>query len=163
LSGRIGVYFRATTEVGQVRALSDQGTELAIVPVPRGPVTRAPRGAGNAWGVTTASKNPEAAFRALAAWHRDPVLEHLYRQNFMFPCRQSQLDHPAFKASRFPWEDLDVERAALRDVRIMATPDRFTEVDEMWNRMWVDALYGRRGVKDLLNEFLPQANGILSG
>lgn len=160
-SGRVGVYFRATTEVNQVRAMADQGAQLGIAPVPRGPVTRAPRGAGNAWGVTTSSRQPEAAFRAQAAWHRDPLLEHLYKQRFMFPCRQSQIEHAAFKAALFPWEDLEVERAALREVRIMTTPDRFTEIDEQWNRMWVDALYGRKSVKELLHEFLPQANALL--
>jgi multiple sugar transport system substrate-binding protein len=162
-SGRVGVYFRATTEVNQVRAMAERGAELGVAPVPRGPVARTPRGAGNAWGVTAQSKVPEAAFRALAAWHRDPVLEHLYQQRYMFPCRQSQFDHPAFKAALFPWEDLEVERTALREVRIMATPDRFTEIDEQWNRMWRDALYGQKSVGEVLNEFLPQANALLAG
>jgi multiple sugar transport system substrate-binding protein len=162
-SGRVGVYFRATTEVSQVRAMADRGAELGIAPVPRGPAGRTPRGAGNAWGVTSQSTGPDAAFRAVAAWHRDPLLDYLYQQRFMFPARQSQFDHPAFKAALFPWEDLETERAALRDVRIMATPDRFTEIDELWNRLWRDALYGQKTVREVLAEFLPQANGLLAG
>jgi multiple sugar transport system substrate-binding protein len=162
-SGRIGVYFRATTEVNQVRTMSERGAELGIAPVPRGPVARVPRGAGNAWGVVSRSRAPEAAFRAIAAWHRDPLLEHVYQQRLMFPCRQVQFEHPAFRRALFPWEDLEVEQTALRQVRIMATPDRFAEIDEQWNRLWVDALYGRRTVRDLLAEFLPQVNALLRG
>ena len=160
-SGRVGMYFRASTEIAQVRSMTERGAELGVAPVPKGPAGRTPRGAGNAWGVATTSKQPDGAFRALAAWHRDPVLQHLYTKRSLFPARATQFDHPAFKAALFPWEDLEVERGSLKDVRIMATPDRFTEIDEQWNRMWVEALYGRRTVRDLLQEIVPLANGLL--
>lgn len=162
-SGRVGMYFRASTEVNQVKAMADKGAQLGIASVPRGPAGRFPRGAGNAWAVTASSKQPEAAFRALTAWHRDPVLNALYSKRNMFPARATQFDHPAFKAALFPWEDLEVERTSLKDVRIMATPDRFTEIDEQWNKMWVDALYGKRTVKELLQEIVPFANNLLRG
>jgi hypothetical protein len=45
----------------------------------------------------------------------------------------------------------------------MATPDRFTEIDELWNRLWRDALYGQKTVREVLAEFLPQANVLLAG
>lgn len=160
-SGRVGMYFRASTEIGQVRAMADLGAELGVAPVPRGPAGRTPRGAGNAWAVATLSKQPDGAFRAVAAWHRDPVLQHLFGKRNLFPARATQFDHPAFKSALFPWEDLEVERTSLKDVRIMATPDRFTEIDEQWNRMWLDALYRRRTVRDLLQEIIPTANNLL--
>jgi multiple sugar transport system substrate-binding protein len=162
-TGRVGVYFRATSEVQQMREFAQSGARLGLAPIPRGPATRAPRGAANAWGIAYSTTQPEAAWRAIAAWHRDPVLDHLYRQKYTFPCRESQLDHPAFKAALYPWEDLEIERQALRAVRIMATPARFTEIDSLWIRLWVQARDGRRSVRDLLNEFLPQANAMLQG
>jgi len=162
-SGRMGVYFRATTEVAQLKPMADRGAQLAVAPVPRGPVARTPRGAGNAWGIATSSKHPEAAFRGIAAWHRDPVLDHLYKQRAMFPARATQFDHPSFKTSLYAWEDLEVERTALQEVRIMATPDRFTELDQQWNRMWADAIYGKRTVREMLQDFVPQANALLRG
>jgi len=160
-SGRVGVYFRATTQINDVKAMSDQGAELALAPVPKGPAGRMPRGAANSWGVTTASKRPEAAFRALAAWDRDPALSDLLSKRNIFPSRLTQFDLPAFKSALLPWEDLEIERAALKDVRIMATPDRFSEIDDQWNKAWVDALYGKKSVKELLNAFVPQANALL--
>jgi|GEM_PF-2132740 multiple sugar transport system substrate-binding protein len=160
-TGRVGVYFRATTELQQVREFAESGAQLGIAPVPRGPVRRAPRGAANSWAITQASKQPEAAWRAITAWHRDPLLEFLYKQKYLFPCREAQFDHPAFKAALFPWENLEVERQALRDMRIMATPARFTEIDQLWTRLWVQARDGRRTVRDILGEFVPQANAML--
>src|SRR5688500_9917681 len=74
-SGRMGMWFRASTEIVQLKPMADRGAELGVAPVPRGPAGRTPRGAGAAWGITASSKQPEGAFRALAAWHRDPVLE----------------------------------------------------------------------------------------
>ncbi len=160
-TGRVGVYFRATTEVQQVREFAESGAQLGIAPVPRGPAGRAPRGAANSWAIAQASKQPEAAWRAIAAWHRDPLLEFLYKQKYLFPRREAQFDHPAFKASLFPWENLEVERQALREVRIMVTPARFTEIDQLWTRLWVQARDGRRTVRDILGEFVPQANALL--
>ena len=162
-SGRIGMYFRASTEIVQLKAMADRGAELGVAPVPRGPAGRTPRGAGAAWAITASSKQQEGAFRALAAWHRDPVLERFYANRSLFPARATQFDHPAFKAALYPWEDLEVERNSLKEVRIMVTPDRFTEIDEQWNRMLPEALYARRTVRDLLNEFMPLANNLLRG
>jgi multiple sugar transport system substrate-binding protein len=162
-SGRIGMYFRASTEMSQVKPLADRGAQLGVAPVPRGPAARVPRGAANSWAITAGTKQPEAAFRALAAWHRDPVLNALYSKRNMFPARATQFDHPAFKSALYAWEDLEVERGSLKDVRIMATPDRFTEIDEQWGKLWPDALYGKRTVKDMLQEFVPFANNLLKG
>ena len=77
------------------------------------------------------------------------VLSALYSKRNMFPARATQFDHPAFKTALYPWEDLEVERGSLKDVRIMATPDRFTEVDEQWGKVWPDALYGKRALPDV--------------
>ena len=160
-SGRIGMWFRASTEISQAKPIADRGADLGVALVPRGPAGRTPRGAGVAWGITATSKQPEGAFRALAAWHRDPVLQHLYSNRRLFPARATQFDHPAFKAALYPWEDLEVERSSLRDVRIMATPDRFTEIDAEWTRAWGNTLYGGKTVRDLLNEFIPLARNLL--
>ena len=45
----------------------------------------------------------------------------------------------------------------------MATPGRQTEIDELWVRLWPQARDGRRTVKDLLAEFVPQANSLSCG
>ena len=160
-SGRVGVYFRASTEVSQIKPMADRGAQLAVAPVPKGPAGRQPRGAVNAWGIATSSKHPDAAFRAVSAWHRDPVLENLFSKRSVFPARAAHFEHPAFKAALYPWEDVEVERASLREVRFMATPDRFPEIDQEWNTIWGDALYGKRTVRDLLQEFVPLANNLL--
>src|SRR5687768_16482527 len=108
-SGRVGMWFRASTEISQAKPVADNGAELGVAPVPRGPAGRTPRGAGAAWGITASSKKPEGAFRALAAWHRDPVLQSLFTNRSVFPARATQFDHPGFKAALYPWEDLEVE------------------------------------------------------
>jgi ABC-type glycerol-3-phosphate transport system substrate-binding protein len=160
-TGRVGLRFRATTELHFYRQMAEEGARLGLAPVPRGPAGGAPRGAANSWGIWSGSMAIDAAWKAAAAWHSDPVLEVLFAGRFGFPCRQSHLDHPAFKAALFPWEDPEVERAALRDVKIMATPARQTEIDDLWVRLWPQARDGRRTVPDLLGEFLPQANALL--
>jgi ABC-type glycerol-3-phosphate transport system substrate-binding protein len=160
-TGRVGLRFRATTELQFYRQMAEEGAHLGIAPVPSGPAGGAPRGAANSWGIWSGSKAIDAAWKAAAAWHSDPVLKVLFSGRFGFPCRQSHLDHPAYRAALFPWEDLEVERAALREVKIMATPARQTEIDDLWVRLWPQARDGRRTVPDLLSEFLPQANALL--
>jgi ABC-type glycerol-3-phosphate transport system substrate-binding protein len=161
-TGRVGLRFRATTELQFYRQMADEGARLGVAPVPRGSAGGAPRGAANSWGVWSSSKAVDAAWKAATAWHADPVLQQVFANRNCFPCRQSQFDHPAFKAALYPWEDLEVERAALRDARIMATPARQTEIDELWIKLWPGARDGKRSIKDLLAEFVPQANGLLS-
>ncbi len=161
-TGRVGLRFRATTELHLYRQMAEEGAKLGVAPVPRGPAGGAPRGAANSWGIWRNSAALDAAWKAVTAWHADPVLRFVYASRNCFPCRQSQFDHPAFRGALLPWEDLEVERAALRDVRIMATPSRHTEVDDMWLRLWPQARDGRRPVKELLAEFIPQANALLT-
>jgi ABC-type glycerol-3-phosphate transport system substrate-binding protein len=162
-TGRVGLRFRATTELQFYRQMAEEGARLGVAPVPRGSAGGAPRGAANSWGVWSNSKAIDAAWKAATAWHADPVLQHVFASRNCFPCRQSQFDHPAFKGALYSWEDLEVERAALRDVRIMATPARQTEIDELWIKLWPGARDGKRSIKDLLGEFVPQANGLLGG
>ncbi len=161
-TGRVALRFRATTELHFYRQMAQEGARLGVAPVPRGPAGTTPRGAANSWGIWSQSQAPDAAWKAITAWHADPVLKFVYSNRNCFPVRQSQFDHPAFKAALLPWEDLEVERAALRDVRIMATPARFTEIDEIWSRLWVQARDGKKAIKDLIAEFLPQANALLT-
>ena len=160
-TGRVGLRFRATTELVFYRQMAEEGARLGVAPVPQGPAGGAPRGAANSWGIWSGSKAVDGAWKAISAWHADPLLQLVYSARDCFPCRPSQFDHPAFKGALLPWEDLEVERAALRDVRIMATPGRQTEIDELWVRLWPQARDGRRTVKDLLAEFVPQANSLL--
>ena len=55
-----------------------------------------------------------------------------------------------------------MERAALRDVEIMATPGRQTEIDELWVRLWPQARDGRRTVRTSWRSSCPQANSLLA-
>ncbi|HEX2186040.1 MAG TPA: extracellular solute-binding protein, partial [Chloroflexota bacterium] len=160
-TGRVALRFRATTELHFYRQMAEEGARLGVAPVPSGPAGTTPRGAANSWGIWSHSKAPEAAWYAATAWHADPVLKFLFANRYIFPCRQAQFEHAAFRAALFPWEDLETERAALRDVRIVATPARFTEIDELWLRLWPAARDGRRSIGDLLGEFLPQATSLL--
>lgn len=163
-TGRVALRFRATTELHFYRQMAEEGAKLGVAPVPKGPAGTTPRGAANSWGIWSQSTAPDAAWKAIAAWHADPVLRYVYSNRNCFPCRQTQFEHPSFKVSLFPWEDLEVEKVALRDVRIMATPARFTEIDDgIWLKLWPQAREGQRSVKDILADFLPQANSLLAG
>jgi multiple sugar transport system substrate-binding protein len=162
-TGRVGLRFRATTETVFYKEMAEQGAKLGVAPVPQGPAGVTPRGAANSYGIWRESKVVDAAWQGVAGWHGEPILEYVFSRRNLFPCRQAQFDHPAFRKALMPWEDLEVERAALRDVRIMATPARFTEIDAAWVRLWPQARDGRKSVKDLLAEFLPQANSLLAG
>jgi ABC-type glycerol-3-phosphate transport system substrate-binding protein len=162
-TGRVGLRFRATTELALYKDMADQGAKLGVASVPKGPAGTTPRGAANSYAIWRESKVVDAAWKGVTAWHADPILDFVYSRRNGFPCRQTQFDHPAFKKALFAWEDLEVERAALRDVKIMATPARFTEIDGMWIRLWPQTRDGRKSVKDLIAEFLPQANALLGG
>jgi len=161
-TGRVALRFRATTELSFYKQMADEGAHLGVSSVPKGPAGVTPRGAANSWGIWRETKAPDAAWKAVAAWHADPILKLVYDRRNCFPCRQSQFAHPSFKAALYPWEDLEVERAALRDVRIMATPARFTEIDDIWSKAWVAARDGKKSIKDLMAEFIPQANALLA-
>jgi ABC-type glycerol-3-phosphate transport system substrate-binding protein len=162
-TGRVGVRFRATTELSFYKDMAAAGARIGVAPVPRGPANAAPRGAANSWGIAAASKAPEGAFEAVAAWHADPVLKVIYADRGTSPCRLSQFDHPAFKAGAYPWEDVEVEKEALKNVKLLPTPARFTEIDAIWTKGWPEVRDGKKTVKDWLAEFVPQANALLAG
>jgi multiple sugar transport system substrate-binding protein len=160
-TGRVGVRFRATTELYFYPDMAAGGTRIGVAPVPKGPDNAAPRGAANSWGIWSGSKAPGAAWDAVSAWHSDAVLKVLYADHSNFPCRLSQFDNPDFKASLYPWEDVEVEKDALRNVRLLPAPARFTEIDAIWTKGWPDVRDGKKTVKDWMAEFVPQANALL--
>ena len=161
-TGRVGIRFRAATELSFYKDMAAGGARIGVAPVPKGPANAAPRGAANSWGVSSASKTPDAAWEAVASWHSDPVLKVIYADRGTSPCRLSQFDLPVFRAGAYPWEDLEVEKEALKNVRLLPTPARFTEIDAIWTRGWPEVRDGKKTVKDWIVEFMPQANALLA-
>jgi peroxiredoxin len=49
----------------------------------------------------------------------------------------------------------------LKNVKLLPTPARFTEIDSIWTKGWPDVRDGKKTVKDWLADFANQANTLL--
>ena len=154
--GGVGLRLRATTELCSTARWRQEGARLGVAPVPQGPAGRAPAGRRTP-GASGAGARPwTGPGRRSAPGTPIPCCSGSTAPATASPLPGQPVRPPGLQGCLAPlggtWK---WSGRPCATIRILATPGRQTEIDELWVRLWPQARDGRRTVKDLLAEFAP--------
>jgi multiple sugar transport system substrate-binding protein len=164
-TGRVGMQFAVARDgmTVPVDAARANGFQLGHVPLPKGKAGRQNLDGPQAYGIASASKAPDAAWKLVRWWADETPQAERLQLAASVPVRKSMLKHKSFVDYLRPWESAAVLEEALNTVRVAYiaanTPDQETVVNAAWNGV----LAGERSVKDALDQMQAQVDPLLKG
>jgi multiple sugar transport system substrate-binding protein len=159
LAGRSGLYLFGKGYSTNIKSTKD--LDSGVCPVPKGKKGRVCRDGPGAVGVTSQSKNPDAAFQLVKFMTGPGGQEQFLALGASVPVRKSMAGAKEYLSSLLPWEDRAVYDDASKSVRPIVYPGGFGEIEKLWQQARTELFAGRSSAKDALLAIKPAADAVL--
>jgi multiple sugar transport system substrate-binding protein len=161
-SGKVGMHMDGPWQVVNMRA-NIKDFEWDIAPVPAGKADSSVWAAGSGFGISSATDNADAAYKAISVITGEAALKSLTRQGRGYPARQSAV--PIFEGEAPP-ENATVVQKVLNSEIGKTQPFRSTATWQETNNMLVQdllpAVYlGKPTVQQAVQEVTPKFDALL--
>jgi multiple sugar transport system substrate-binding protein len=134
--------------------------DAGMCPAPKGKKGRITRDGPGAVGVTSGSKNPDAAFQLVKYMSGPGGQEQFLALGASVPVRKSLANAKEYLTSLLPWEDRAVHEDAARSVRPIIYPAGFGEIEKLWQTARSEMFAGKLA-RDALLAIKPGVDSIL--
>jgi multiple sugar transport system substrate-binding protein len=160
-SGKIAMHMDGPWQIVNMRANNEFDWDIA--PIPAGKAGSVAWAAGSGFGISSATKNADAAFKAISVITGEASLKSLTEAGRGYPARQSAV--PIFEA-KSPPENAEIVQQVLNSEVGKTLPFRSTstwqETDVMLTQELVPAVFlGKPGLQEAVQKVTPKFDALL--